>query len=440
MKKYFITRCIPLTVLILALCNVTLSKGTKITSGGGWYPLGSGISANGNAICQTSNGDVFVGGFFNSAGSAPANTVATWDGQSWNPIGTGYFAGTDACFGLASDAMDNVYAGGDMPGSNHVAKWDGSTWSPLGQGLNAPCGLVAVAPDGKVYVSGEFDQAGGVAANHIAMWDGSSWQALGAGLNSSAWNIVFDSEGNLYAAGRFEMAGSDTVNYIAKWDGTSWSDLGGGLSDQIPAMCIDSMDNIYVGGNFDMAGNTAVKSYAKWDGSSWSALGDTTHFDVHGLGFLADGRLVSVRWARVSFFDGSDWKIFESTLNGPSIYSMHIGIQGELFIGGLFQGVGGTNANNVAVWRPYPTHRDEAQQMVSISLYPNPARGKVYVQGLDGQAANWELLSLEGRRLEGGILRSGEATIRFQSAYAGTYLLMLDTWEGKLAKQLVLKP
>ena len=35
------------------------------------------------------NGDLVVGGYFTEAGGQPADYVASWDGSSWSPLGTG---------------------------------------------------------------------------------------------------------------------------------------------------------------------------------------------------------------------------------------------------------------------------------------------------------------------------------------------------------------
>ena len=52
---------------------------------------------------------------------------------------------------------------------NNVAAWDGSAWWPLAKGINGGLNCVAVW-QGDLYVGGNFDEAGGVAANNIARW------------------------------------------------------------------------------------------------------------------------------------------------------------------------------------------------------------------------------------------------------------------------------
>jgi hypothetical protein len=111
-----------------------------------------------------------------------------------------------------------------------VARWDGSAWSPLGEGLNGIVYELAVYDDGlgggpALYAGGAFTLSGISSVSRIARWDGSSWSALGSGMNNLVYSLGVHA-GSLYAGGTFTTAGGVLANHVARWNGSSWSALG----------------------------------------------------------------------------------------------------------------------------------------------------------------------------------------------------------------------
>jgi hypothetical protein len=132
---------------------------------------------------------------------------------------------------IAVDGSGNVYVGGFFTTAgavtvNYIAKWDGSSWSALGSGLNNYVNAIAVS-GGDVYVGGAFTTAGGSSANYVAKWDGSNWNALGTGTNAFVNALAVDGSGNLYAGGALSSTGFITTDYIVKWDGNVWNSIPG---------------------------------------------------------------------------------------------------------------------------------------------------------------------------------------------------------------------
>jgi hypothetical protein len=117
-----------------------------------------------------------------------------------------------------------LIAGGDFQVANctlatYIASWDGSSWPPLGSGMNDVVKALTVY-DNKLIAGGWFTTAGGDSANRIASWDGSSWSPLGSGMNNAVSALaVYDNK--LIAGGDFTTAGGDSAKYIASWDGSS---------------------------------------------------------------------------------------------------------------------------------------------------------------------------------------------------------------------------
>ncbi|MBK7644511.1 MAG: hypothetical protein IPJ19_15945 [Planctomycetes bacterium] len=233
--------------------------------------LADGETSDASALCVYNDGSgsaLYVGGRFDSAGGAPAYAIARWNGSQWSPVGTGLgppttiwdvaavraFAVHDDGHGTALYAGGWFTTAGGAP-ANFIAKWDGSTWLPVGCLLtDAVSEILALASydDGSgpaLYAGGGFDSIGGVVLQSLARWDGTNWSAFGGGLSgssSSPWVYslqTFD-EGNgpkLFVSSDFTQASGQNVNYITNWDGQSWSDMQGGLN--APALRMAEYDD-----------------------------------------------------------------------------------------------------------------------------------------------------------------------------------------------------
>lgn len=287
------------------------------------------------------DGAVHVSGSFGSIGGVAANRVARWDGNSWNPLGTGLDA--NEAYAIESFGGDLYAAGyfngaGGVPGTAKIARWDGASWNSLDAQLelfsNQLWDLVTW-DDGAgeaLYVCGNYQNAGGVAnASFISKWDGSAWSALGTPIGGAVPLIVFtayvwdDGSGEaLYIGGRFLNVDGVPASRIAKFDGTSWSGLGAGLTGSGVTPSVMAMasyddgsgDALYVAGQtFSSAGGVPVQRVARWDGTSWSAVG--SGFD--------DG----IVWGLQVFDDGT----------GPALYAT-----------GTFTSSGGTPLRGLAKW------------------------------------------------------------------------------------------
>ena len=164
--------------------------------------------------------------------------VGFFDGILWE--GSGPFRAEKKSRGstvssLADDGL-YLYAGGEFfrkgtVYSKSIVRYDPArkVWEPLCTGLRQAGDTVAgIVRDltlihGHLFATGEFGSADGVAASNIARWDGTAWHSLGSGLNGPGRQFAVDPEGKLYVVGDFTEAGGKPVPGIAVWEEASLS-------------------------------------------------------------------------------------------------------------------------------------------------------------------------------------------------------------------------
>jgi trimeric autotransporter adhesin len=346
-----------------------------------WTSLGVGVNNRVKAIAVDGH-SVYVGGGFNQAGGAAASSIARFDEltQSWSALGsgvglTGYSPDVAA---IAVAANGDVYVGGEFdsaggnPASN-VARWNGSSWSALGSGVwssgSATSKAYAIAISGSdVYVGGTFENAGADVANNVARWDGSAWHTLGGGVTgyNVAVNALAVSGSAIYLGGYFDTAhnpggGTVAVASVAVWTGTSWSALGSGVDVDVASIAVGS-DGIYFGGRFGTAGGSTASRIARWDGAAWHTLMmsfvEGVSSNVYGVAtdgqnvftvgfFLTAGGMDA---NRVAWWDGTSslWYGLGSAPNGPVNAVAEYG--DEVYVGGTFTSAGGVPAAGLAIF------------------------------------------------------------------------------------------
>ncbi len=407
-----------------------------------WSALGTGtqIGERGagevRALAVDGQGRVYVGGSFTQAGGVTANNVARFDPQanSWSALGTGAQNGVDGTVrALAVDGQGRLYVGGSFTqaggvSANRVARFDpqANSWSALGTGSSnglsdiiSAVYALAVDGQGRVYVGGDFTQAGGVSANNVARFDpqANSWSALGTGsgngVNRAVGALAVDGSGRVYVGGTFLQAGGVSANAVARFDpqANSWSTLGTGtqngvsfnfgqlaFSGIVNALAVDGQGRVYVGGLFTQAGGVSANNVARFDpqANSWSALGTGAQNGVSGgvnalaidgsgrvyLGgfFIQAGSIIS---NQVTRFDpqANSWSTLGSStgVNGVNslVQALAVDGQGRLYVGGFFASAGGVPSTFIARWTSGASRVEQISTNAPRTFlleqnYPNP--------------------------------------------------------------------
>jgi trimeric autotransporter adhesin len=248
--------------------------------GVGWAALSGGTDAGVFTLLTLATGEVIAGGSFTTIEGVPANRIARWDGNTWSPLGTGISGGpTPRVLALSQLTNGDLVAAGrfQFAGSasaNNIARWDGQSWSALGSGLSSGGNALARLPNGDLIAGGTWGGAGGFSGTLLGRWDGSNWSPAGLPLVPvapvSIHALLTRPNGDLVVGGQF---GSTVGFHLAVWDGTAWSDLGANLDGPVTGLATMANGDLVVAGGFSTAGGTPAARVARWNGSSWSALG-----------------------------------------------------------------------------------------------------------------------------------------------------------------------
>jgi hypothetical protein len=256
---------------------------------------------------------------------------------------TGFGTGPDGyVYDIAQDVNGVIYIVGDFSAVNgvaadRIAKCENGTWSALGTGLGN-IGYKLCLGSGRLYVTGAFATAGGVAVNHVAYYDliAGTWNAMAGGVGGAGefgYALWLDaSNAYLYVGGTFVNAGTGggavVANNIARYEiaTNTWLQLLDGATAGVsgPGATVTDIEsndsiNIYVGGTFTAAGGVGASNIARWNivDILWYPLGSGLNNAVYDMAFsptmelIVDGPFTDaggVTCQYMAAWNGSTWR------------------------------------------------------------------------------------------------------------------------------------
>ena len=285
--------------------------------GSQWSPVGLNEGRISDMIVYQN--ELYVTGFFQKIGGIKALNIARWNGSSWKTLG-------DLDYGYIYAAMSvfqgELYFGGALEGPNLI-KWDGSYFTivPIPNG-NYVSQMVVF--QNSLYIRASTDVCIPTAFENwwdcaftpfFLQYDGLHWEevmvengltCVRTSLDHYQYETYFPFAGNSEGG---HMAGHQNKLYFkcGFWEDNHFQEFSYPIEKVYTMQIFD--EELYVGGLYQKAG-ARNNGILKWDGQRWSTFGDGV-----------DGRVMAIER-----------------------------FQGKLYVGGKFNGAGGQQAENIAIW------------------------------------------------------------------------------------------
>ncbi len=229
---------------------------------------GTGFNAAVDAIAIQPDGKILVGGSFSQYNGTAVNHVVRLNTNG--TLDATFSIGTGSTGGIRTLTLQpdgKILAGGfftQFSGtpSKYIVRLnaDGSIDASftIGTGFSYTVDAIAVQPDGKVVVGGEFSAFNGVPAENIVRLnsDGTLDPTFitGSGFSGDVYSIHVHANGKIVAGGNFIQYNGTVVNNIARLnpDGTMDATFTGGTGTvgKIQSLCVQPDGKIVAGGDF----------------------------------------------------------------------------------------------------------------------------------------------------------------------------------------------
>ena len=338
----------------------------------------------------------------------------------------GFGSGADAApLVLAVQADGKILVGGGFTTliANNFVNWprnrigrlnpDGKVDADFDPGANASVFALAVQPDGKILVGGDFTLLGGGTRNRIARLnpDGSLDAGFNPGANGIITTLALQADGKILVGGEFTGlgggAGTTTRHNLGRLnaDGTVDASFNPGANTLVYALAVQRSGKVVVGGTFTTLGGGGMGTTTRNnigrlnpDGSLDASFNPGANGYVSALAVQADDRIVAgggfttlggggagmtarSRIGRLNA-DGSLDAAFNPGANN-GINALSVQADGRILLGGGFTTLGGVTRNKVGRLMPdgtLDTSFDPGANAVVYAL-AEQADGKILAAG-----------------------------------------------------------
>lgn len=245
--------------------------------------LGSSFNNEVATIAVQPDGKIICGGFFSSFNGNTRNFLlrlnadGTEDTSFYTNLGTGFVIGI---FSVLVQEDGKILVGGAFTTFNGNTRnylvrlnsdgtEDTTFYSAFSGGLNAEILTMALQPDRKILVGGQFTSFNGVTRNHIVrvLTDGNDdtgfYANLGSGFDNDVRAFCVQYDGRIVVGGNFNNLNSISRNAAVRLnaDGTEdtafYTALGTGFNNGLNGIAADQGGNLILAGSYtQLNGNT----------------------------------------------------------------------------------------------------------------------------------------------------------------------------------------
>jgi len=329
---------------------------------------------------------------------------------------------------LALQSNGKILAGGSFSTYNAITcgkvariKADGSADVPfllnIGNGFNYDVNVLAVQPDGKIIVGGNFTMFNTTICNHIVRLDSTGLLDptfnIGNGFNNDVNSILIQPDGKIIVGGYFNSYGSTpSLGHICRLntDGTIdnnfYLNSGTGFNSAVTSLAMQSDGKIIAGGIFDSYNSASINKVARIDSTgildisfSTGSVFSNQSYLVHAVLVQSNGNIVVSGGSLlvpggIAILNSNG--ALSSTLSynyggfsGGEAYALANESNGNILCGGSFTRYNNTKRSKVAQlyadgWQndtyTVTSGFDELSSLYKITLQPD---GKILAGGYD---------------------------------------------------------
>ena len=297
--------------------DTTFNIGSGFTSLPGWPGIGSNVQAV-NSIALQADGKILVAGSFDTINGQFAGRIVRLhpDGAIDTSFHTGRGIGTIANKIVVQPdqkiVIGGIFSTYDSLPYNYIVRInpDGSvdtTWN-AGPGANGSVDELALQPDGKILIGGDFTMYGGNGVNYLqfrlarANTDGSRDITFSqAGASRSVLGIALRPDDHIVIGGRFTYYESVAHNGFAILLPGGTLDAfqtGTGANEDVEKVCLLNNGNILLAGNFTSFNNNPAGRVARllsngtFDSNFNTGTGANDHIYAMALQSSTNGILI----------------------------------------------------------------------------------------------------------------------------------------------------
>jgi uncharacterized delta-60 repeat protein len=352
----------------------------------GFLATGTGVNQGVTALALQPDGKIIIGGYFTTYNGTARNNIARLNADGsldtgFLNTGAGAESGVRA---ITRQSDGKIIIGGEFTAYNGTARdriarlnADGSLdtgFLNTGTGADIFLDAIALQPDGKILIGGLFTTYNGTARNNIARLNANGSLDTnfdpGTGANRRVNVVALQPDGKILIGGEFVTYNGVGRNDVARLNtngslDTGFLNTGTGVGGEVIAIAVQPDGKILIGGEFATYNGTARKGIARLnaDGSLDTNFNPGTGVDnyVDAIALQSDGKIIiggrfttyngtnRSSIARLNA-DGSLDTGFLSTGTGVDDYVGAIAVQpdGKIIIGGEFTTYNGTARNGIA--------------------------------------------------------------------------------------------
>ncbi|HEY0606273.1 MAG TPA: hypothetical protein VGD58_25345 [Herpetosiphonaceae bacterium] len=401
------------------------------------FDIGTGVNNSVTGLGLQADGKIVVGGTFTAARSLSRSRIVRFNPTGSIDITYATNRGPNVSVQpIVPQGDGKILVGGgfglfDDVGHSGITRLqpDGTidpSFNP-GLGANSSIRAIALQPDGKILIGGEFNAVNGIARGGIARLHANGALdesfAVGGGTNGRVFGLALQPDGKIVIGGSFSAVNNVERISIARLnsDGSLDTTFASGTSvgNQVNSVALDATGNVVIGGLFTSVNGQPRSRLARLSptGSLDTTFTAGTNDTVYIVAVQSDGKIivggefsqltgvVRNKIGRLNSNGSLDTTFAPgggaTNTNGFFIHSVKQQADGKIMVGGNFTSFNGVGRNNIARLNPNGS--------LDFSFAPSGTNGPVY--GMEFQADGQLLIGGTFSTIN-GIARNNLARLR----------------------------